>query len=88
MRSRTTRHFWTLFQRLPADVQERAQKAYAQFRDNPAHPGLQFKRVSDEDPLYSVRIGLRHRAVGMFTSDTITWFWIGTHDDYERVIGG
>jgi hypothetical protein len=42
--------------------------------------------VSDEDPLYSVRIGTNHRALGLLKGDTITWFWIGTHDEYERVI--
>lgn len=37
--------------------------------------------------LYSVRIGLSYRAVGLLKADTVTWFWIGTHDEYDRLIG-
>ena len=25
--------------------------------------------------------------LGLLKGYTITWFWVGTHDDYERVIG-
>jgi hypothetical protein len=56
------------------------------FREDPSHPGLRFKRVSKNEPIYSVRIGLHYRAVGLVKDDTITWFWIGSHDEYERVI--
>ena len=86
MKSRTTRRFWGLFENLPDDVQDRAQRAYEQFREDPAHPGLRFKRVDDDEPLYSVRIGIHYRAVGLLKSDTITWFWIGSHADYERLL--
>jgi len=72
---------------LPGETQLRARKAFEQFRADPAHPGLHFKRVNNEDPIYSVRIGSNHRALGLLKGDTITWFWVGTHDGYERVIG-
>ncbi len=36
--------------------------------------------------MYSVRVGLEHRAVGMLEGDTITWFWIGAHDGYDRLL--
>ena len=75
-----------MFERLPSQTQLRAQKAYEQFRADPSHPGLRFKRVSDEDPLYSVRIGTDYRALGMLKGNTVTWFWIGTHDDYEHLL--
>ena len=48
--------------------------------------GLRFKRVSNDEPLYSVRIGIQYRAVGLLKGDTITWVWIGSHDDYERLL--
>ena len=32
------------------------------FRNNPAHPGLQFKKLEGEDDIYSARIGLGYRA--------------------------
>ncbi len=86
MKSRTTKRFWSQLQRLPSPTQVRAHKAYEQFRTDPRHPGLRFKRVSNEDQLYSVRIGTEHRALGLLKGDTITWFWIGSHDEYERLL--
>jgi hypothetical protein len=86
MKSRTTRKFWRLFDALPIDIQEQARRSYRQFRDNPAHPGLSFKRVSTVEPVYSVRIGVTYRAAGLLESDTVTWFWIGPHDAYDRLL--
>jgi hypothetical protein len=34
--------------------------------------------------VWSVRITLGYRALGIVDGDTITWFWIGNHQDYER----
>jgi hypothetical protein len=34
-----------------------------------------------------VRIGRGYRALGRRQGDTLVWFWIGTHDDYDRLIG-
>jgi len=86
LESRTTRTFWRLFDKLPADAQARAREAYKQFSANPAHSGLQLKRVSGKRPLYSARIGIQYRAVGLLEGDTITWFWIGAHDEYDRLL--
>jgi len=36
--------------------------------------------------VYSARIGIHHRAVGLLEADTITWIWIGSHDYYERLL--
>lgn len=88
MKSRTTRKFWRLFDRLPADIQQQARQAYLLFQGDPAYPSLHFKRVNATDPIYSLRIGIHYRAVGLFEGDTITWFWIGIHDDYERLLQG
>ncbi len=86
MRSRTTGTFWRLFHRLPAPVRVQAAKAYRQWRDDPHHPGLRFKRVHASEPIYSLRVSRNVRALGLREGDTITWFWIGTHDDYERML--
>jgi hypothetical protein len=88
LKSRTTRAFWQLFGKLPADAQANARESYKQFRVNPAHPGHHFKRVNRKKPVYSARVGIRYRAVGLLEDDTITWFWIGSHDDYERLLSG
>jgi hypothetical protein len=86
MRSTTTSHFWKLYNALSEDVQRKADKAYALWRIDPQGHGLYFKRVSRNRPVYSVRIGLDYRAVGLLDGDTIIWFWIGPHDEYERLL--
>jgi hypothetical protein len=88
MKSRATRQFWKHFERLPTDIQRKAYKAYRLWRRNPSAKGLYFKRVSGvAEPLYSVRIGMRYRALGLLDGDTLYWYWIGDHDEYDRALG-
>ena len=86
MKSRTTRQFRQLLAELPQPVRREARAAYRQFRDNPRHPGLQFKRVHQTLPVYSARVSSDYRAVGVLTGDTIVWFFIGSHADYDRLL--
>ena len=69
MISRTTPKFWRMFDELPDQVQEHARKAFKIWRADPTHPSLHFKLVNKTGPLYSVRIDLRHRAVGVLKHD-------------------
>jgi hypothetical protein len=32
----------------------------------------------------AVRITLGYRALGIFDNDTVMWFWIGGHDEYDK----
>jgi hypothetical protein len=84
--SHTTRQFRALFSALPAWVQRQARDAYRLFRQNPAHPGLRFKQVHADPPIYSVRVGISYRAVGVRDADTVIWYWIGSHADYDRLL--
>jgi hypothetical protein len=86
MNSRTTGRFRELFASLPARVQEQAIAAYRLFRQNPAHPDLRFKQVLPDPPIYSARVGINYRAVGVLDGDTIVWFWIGSHADYNKLL--
>jgi hypothetical protein len=86
MQSRTTRQFWRLFSGLPSDVQRDAKRAYRLFEANPAHPGLQFKKLEGEDDIYSARIGLDYRALAVLRGNRIVWYWIGSHADYDRLV--
>jgi len=84
--SKTTERFRRAFGALPDHVQKRARHAYRRFRDDPAHPGLHFKQIHAKRPIYSVRVGLGYRALAVRDGDTVTWFWIGAHDEYERLL--
>jgi hypothetical protein len=86
VRSRTTASFRKALEALPPQVRAKAHRAYELFRSNPNHPGLRFKPVHPSRPIYSVRIGIHYRALGVLEGDDIIWFWVGSHDDYERLI--
>ena len=86
MRSYTTREFRRLFASLPRRVQRQARQAYRLFRQDAAYPGLHFKRVRLDPPLYSARVGIGYRAVGVLDADSVVWFWIGSHADYDRLL--
>ena len=86
MNSKTTRQFWKLYDGLPLDIQRRARKAYDLWRANPHHPSLHFKRVDDQEPVYSARVTDDYRVMGLLEDDTIIWFWIGKHEAYERML--
>jgi hypothetical protein len=84
--SRTTRSFRTAFAALPDEVQGQARRAYRLFLANPGHPSLRFKKVEQTENVYSVRIGLGYRALGVLEGSVIIWFWIGSHADYDRLV--
>ena len=86
MRSRATPRFWAAYRELPAEIRSLAQKTYRLFRENPAHPSLHFKKIHDRDGIYSARVHLGYRAVGLLEDDEIPWFWIGTHAEYDRLL--
>ena len=85
MKSSTTRRFREAYADLPEGVQRKARLAYQLFRENPYHPSLQFKKV-DEPNIYSVRVGLGYRTLGMMDGTEIVWFWIGSHAEYDKLI--
>ncbi len=80
---RTTARFWRLFDTLPSDVQGVARKNFDLLKRNPAHPSLRFKKVGK---FWSARVGLDHRVVAIEDGGDFIWVWIGTHDEYERII--
>ena len=86
MKSSVTKSFRTRLESLPASVQEQADKAYALWQENPYHPSLQFKRVSQKQPIYSARISINYRVLGLLEADRIYWYWIGVHDEYDELL--
>lgn len=87
MKSHLDPDFREHFGKLPRHVQRQARNAYRRFVQNPSHPGLQFKKIDAEASIYSIRIGIQYRALGRRVGDEITWFWIGSHSDYDKLIG-
>ncbi len=86
MKSSVTKTFRKQLRQLPASVQEQAAKAYALWREDPYHNSLQFKRVSQRQPIYSARVSSNYRVLGLLELDHIYWFWIGVHGEYDELL--
>jgi len=84
--SRTTERFRKIFQQLPEHIQQQARAAYRLFRQDPAHPSLRFKPIHSSEPVYSARVGRSYRALAIREGERLTWFWIGSHADYEEML--
>lgn len=82
---KTTARFWSCFYALPLPVQELARKNYELLKENPKHPSLHFKKVGK---LWSARIGRNYRALAMEDECGYVWVWIGTHEEYSRLLNG
>ncbi|MGN8159667.1 ParE family toxin-like protein [Salinisphaera sp. RV14] len=84
MKHFATPAFWTCYEQLPESVQRKADKNYALLKEDPRHPSLRFKQIGR---FRSVRVGIRYRALGVEVPDGVAWFWIGTHAEYDKLIG-
>lgn len=71
---------------LPQRIQEQARRAYRRFKADPAHPGLEFKKLPPYADIWSVRVTQDYRAVGQRQGELIVWFFIGTHGDYDALL--
>jgi hypothetical protein len=80
---RTTRRFWDLYSHLPDDVRRLADNSFNRLQRNSSHPSLHFKKVGK---FWSARVGSSHRALAISDGDDFIWVWIGSHDEYDRLI--
>jgi hypothetical protein len=76
--------FWEAYDALPAEIRVLADKNFALLKANPEHPSLKFKPVGS---YWSARVGLRYRALAVKQNGDYLWFWIGSHADYDRLVG-
>ena len=84
MNSSVSASFRKAFAELPPQIQDLALKNFVLWQRNPRHPSLQFKKTGR---YWSVRVGEHYRALGELRGDTLRWFWIGAHEEYQRRIG-
>ena len=83
MKHLATPQFWELYQNLPSQIQDLADKNFALLKQDATHPSLHLKKVKN---FWSVRIGMRYRALAFQVEEGLLWFWIGTHADYDRMV--
>ena len=83
MKHFTVPSFWECYKKLPADVQQQADRNYELLKTNPSHPSLHFKKIGN---YFSVRVNIKYRALGLTTDEGTIWFWIGSHSEYDELI--
>ena len=86
MKSKATDRFWKCYTALPKAIQKQAKEAYRLFIRDPFHPSLRFKRIHSSRPVFSARITIDYRSIGILGDGEIIWYWIGSHADYDQLL--
>ena len=81
---RADSRFWRLLEDLPELVQQTARRNFELLKANPRYPSLHFRNVGR---YWSARVGASYRAVAVQDGDDFVWFWIGSHAEYDRIVG-
>ncbi len=84
MNHHATPEFWSCYRSLPEEVRGLADRSIEFLNADPRHPSVRLKQIGD---YWSARIGLHYRALGITVDDGISWFWMGHHSEYDKLIG-
>jgi hypothetical protein len=76
--------FWVLYRALPQPLRELADRNFSLLKNDPRYSSLHLKKAGR---FWFVRIGLHYRAVAVEVPDGLLWFWIGSHEDYNKLMG-
>ena len=88
MIAHATKEFKACFVALPEEIRRAAKQAFDVWKADHFKRNLEFKQIQDE--LWSVRVGQHYRALGLTYVDAngqeaISWYWIGTHAEYDKL---
>ncbi|MGH7412000.1 MAG: hypothetical protein ACREJ6_13195, partial [Candidatus Methylomirabilis sp.] len=84
LKHRASPAFWSLYYSLPPDIQRTTDRSYEHLKRDPRHPSLHFKKVGR---FWSARVGQHYRALAVESGEDLIWFWIGTHAEYDKLVG-
>ena len=84
MRHLASPKFWEAYAALSPDTRRIADEKFSLLKADPRHPSHHLKQIGR---FWSVRVGLHHRALGVSHEEGVLWFWIGSHADYDRMVG-
>ena len=85
LKHQASEKFWACYNHLPGDIRELADRNYELLKSDPKHPSLHFKNIGRNR--WSVRIGRNFRALALEQEMVFTWVWIGSHKEYDHLIG-
>jgi hypothetical protein len=99
LRSKRTSTFKKLFDRLPAEIQRRANELFAVFEKDPQDPLLCTKALHDSSSgrhrsgSFSTHITIRYRAIYVIDNGKsgneerqVCWYWVGSREDYANFV--
>ena len=75
--------FWKCYDALPENTQALADAKHALFEQEPFHPSLGLKQNGE---VWTVDVGRSYRAIAYRTGDEFHWFWIGSHEAYNKLL--
>jgi len=85
MKSFTTPKFRRLYAALPEEVRATARKQFRLWMKNQSHPSVQFKKTG---LFWSARVTDDFRALAYPKAGDFHWFWIGRHNEYDKILKG
>ena len=83
MRYFASASFWEAYNKLPSKTQKLADKNFKLLKKDTQHPSIHLKKVKK---YWSARVGIKYRALAVEIEDGLLWFWVGKHDDYDKLI--
>lgn len=86
MKSYLAEAFFDNYRELSDELRKQARAAFKIWQDNPFHPSLRFKEVHAGEGIWSARVGRGYRVLGLREGEEITWFWIGSHAEYDGLL--
>jgi hypothetical protein len=75
--------FWRCYEKLPHHVRELADKKFALFSQSPLHPSLGLQQKGE---VWTVDVGRSYRAIALRQGNDFHWFWIGSHEAYNKLL--
>jgi len=83
MRHFTTPQFWELYNALPQEIKELADKNFELLKSDVSHYSLRLKKVGKH---WSALVGTHYRVLATEREEGLVWFWIGPHSIYDALI--
>jgi len=71
---------------LGAERQRQIKRSCEVWRAHPTPPSTCLWKAHETKPICSARVDLDWRSLGVMENDTVIWFWVGPHDEYEALL--
>lgn len=79
--------FWPKYYDLPEGIQDLARSKYQILKEHPKAVGFGKLCDTKAGPLYRAEVTNQYRALALKVEPNVyEWFWIGTHEEYNRLV--